>query len=92
MAKVIVTFKIMPESPQTDLAAIQEQAEKMILDFTGEGEMKIEQEPMAFGLVALKIIFVTDEAKGSTDDLEKQISEIEGVSTVEVTDVRRAVG
>jgi len=37
-------------------------------------------------------MFVMDEAKGSTDDLEKKISEIDGVNSVEVVDVRRTIG
>ena len=48
--------------------------------------------PIAFGLKALDILFVMDEAKGSTEELEKTVSQIEGVESVEVPDVRRAVG
>ena len=33
-----------------------------------------------------------DEKKGSTDALEEKVKELEGVSSLEVTDVRRAVG
>ena len=33
-----------------------------------------------------------DEAKGTTDPLEADINNIEGVHSVEVTDVRRAIG
>jgi len=33
-----------------------------------------------------------DEQKGSTDPLEKEIQAIEGVNSVEVIDVRRAIG
>ena len=39
-----------------------------------------------------EIIFVLDEAKGSTDPLEADISGLEEVNDCEVTDVRRAVG
>ncbi len=92
MANVIVTFKIMPEDPQVDLAKIEEQAKQKIADYAGEGETRVSEKPVAFGLKALEIIFVTDESKGTTDDLEKEISEIEGVRSVEVIDVRRAVG
>ena len=45
-----------------------------------------------FGLKSLNLIFVMDEKKGSTDKLEDDISDIEGVQSVEVTDVRRAIG
>ena len=39
-----------------------------------------------------QLIFVVDEARGGTDDLEKEVSELEGVNSIEVTDVRRAIG
>lgn len=91
MAKVIVTLKIMPESPETDLAALQEKAEKEITGFDGTVG-KVEIEPIAFGLKALKILFIMEESKGATDPLEEQISAIDGVRSVEVTDVRRAIG
>jgi len=92
MAQVIVTLKIMPESPEVDLNKIQEEAKSKITDFAGSGDMKVEEKPIAFGLKALNIIFVMDESKGSTEPLEESISEIEGVQSVETTDVRRAIG
>ena len=92
MAKVVVTLKIMPENPEVDLAAIEKEAKAKIIDFSRNKEMKIEQEPIAFGLKALKITFVMDESKGSTETLEQDIKTISGVNSVEVVDVRRAIG
>jgi len=92
MAQVIITLKIMPSSPEVDLAKITEEIKNKISDFAGPGDMKVEEKPVAFGLKSLNIIFVMDESKGSTDPLEDIISDIEGVQSVEVTDVRRAVG
>jgi elongation factor 1-beta len=92
MAHVIITLKIMPDSPEVDLAAVEEQAKKQIQGFAGKTESKTEQEPIAFGLKALKMTFVMDESKGPTDALEEKIRAIEGVNSVEVVDVRRAVG
>lgn len=92
MATVIITLKIMPSSPEVNLDQIQEKALEKIKEFAGDTETKIDQEPIAFGLKALKIIFVMDEAKGSTEPLEDNIKDIEGVQNVEVIDVRRAVG
>jgi len=92
MANVIVTLKIMPESPDVELADLESKAKEEIADFTGETETKVEIEPIAFGLKALNIFFVMDENKGTTDFLESKITEIDGVNSVEVTDVRRAVG
>lgn len=92
MAKVVVTLKIMPESPEVDLAAIEKEAKAKIIDFSQNEEMKIEQEPIAFGLKALKITFLMDESKGSTETLEQDIKTISGVNSVEAVDVRRAIG
>ena len=92
MAQVIVTMKIMPESPEVDLSAVAEEAKKKIVDFAGEGDMKVEEVPVAFGLKSLNIMFILDEAKGTTDKLEEDIAAMGGVNSVEVTDVRRAIG
>ena len=92
MADVIITLKIMPESPDVNMDELYSKVEPLIKDFTGESEFKKEEEPIAFGLNALKIIFVMDEAKGSTDDMESKIAEIDEVKSVDVIDVRRAVG
>lgn len=57
-----------------------------------DGTIAIKVEPVAFGLQALVFMFSVDEAKGGTEELEKKIAEMPGVSSVQVTDVRRAVG
>ncbi len=92
MATVIITFKIMPESPDVDLALVEKQAKDKITAWAGAGDTRTEIEPIAFGLKALKITFIMDEKKGGTETLEEQINTIEGVQSCEVIDVRRAVG
>jgi len=92
MANVILTLKIMPESPDIVLDKLYSKIEPLIRKFTGESEFRKEEEPIAFGLKALKITFVMDENKGSTEELEKKISALDGVNSVDVADVRRAVG
>ncbi len=93
MAQAIVTLKIMPESPDVDLSGVQKEAETKIDAFVGEsGEKRAEEEPIAFGLKALKLTFVMDEAKGSTESLENEIAGLDGVQSVDVVDVRRALG
>jgi elongation factor 1-beta len=91
MADVVVTLKIMPESPETNLADIEAKSKEFVTSFGGEVG-KVEEVPVAFGLKALNILFVMDENKGSTDALEEQISGVEGVNSVDVTDVRRTIG
>ena len=82
----------MPESPEVSFSKLQEEALNHIKEFAGEGETKIEEEPIAFGLKALKILFVMNEELGSTESLEENIKTISGVQSVEVVDVRRAIG
>lgn len=92
MAQVVVSLRVMPQNPGIDLSGLESKAKKEIVDFCSATEFKVHIEPIAFGLNALNIIFVMDESKGSTENLEKKISEIDGIESVEVTDVRRAIG
>ncbi|MFW6013631.1 MAG: elongation factor 1-beta [Nanoarchaeota archaeon] len=92
MADVIVTLKIMPESPETDLDALEKKAKEKLTEKVGESDVKTETEPVAFGLKAMKITFVMSEDLGSPDELEKELSEFDEVNSVEVVDVRRAIG
>lgn len=92
MANAVVSLKIMPESPDINMGELEKKAKEKITEFAGEGDMKVSIEPVAFGLKSLNMIFVMDESIGSTEPLEKSLESIEGVSSVEITDVRRAVG
>lgn len=92
MVNTIVTIKMMPESPEVDLKKIEHSALKMILDFAGKGDTKVEVLPVAFGLNSVNITFIMDEAKGSPEPLEIKLATIEGVNSVETIDVRRAIG
>lgn len=91
MADVIVTLKIMPASPRTDLNAVKKSAQKLIEKF-GALLMKHEEEPIAFGLTALIVTIVFNEDKGSTDDLEEKIAALDTVESCSVTSVSRALG
>jgi elongation factor 1-beta len=92
MADVIVTLNIMPETPDADLRKIEVESLKKIKIFSKMDNHKVEVVPVAFGLKAVKIMFVMAENIGSTDDLERDISTIDNVNSVEVTDVRRTIG
>ena len=91
MAQVIVTIKLMPENAETDLKHLENEANVKIQMFGGRIG-KVEEEPIAFGLRALKIIFIMDESKGSTQPLEDELAKIKGVINVDVMEVRRALG
>ncbi len=89
MSKVIVTLQVMPESPEVDLKQLEHDVCKNIQRWTGEGIDKVEHAPVAFGLIALKIIFKVGEDKGGTEPLEKEVATIAGVNSVEVVGLDR---
>lgn len=91
MATVLVTFRLMPESPDIDLDTILEHAREIIEDFGGSlGHSQ--KEPVAFGLVALNISLRIDEQNSNLDPLEEKLRALDGVASAEVIDVRRAIG
>ncbi len=90
MAQVIVTIKLMPSSPEVDLKKIEEEAVKEIKNFGGQIG-RIEQEPIAFGIKAVKISFFSEESKSNLDPLEDILRQIEDVESVETIEVRRAL-
>lgn len=82
----------MPDSPEVSIGELEKRVKTKIQSFCGETQTKTEITPIAFGLKALNITFVMDESKGSTDYLEEQITNLDDVNSVSVTDVRRAIG
>jgi len=93
MGTAVVTITVMPESPEIDLDKVQEEVAKLVREFAGDRDTKAEIEPVAFGLKALKYIFVMDEDLGSPDVIAEKIkAEVPGVQSSEISDVRRAVG
>ena len=87
MGEVLATIKLMPDSHDIDFAKIKEQVEKSIPE---EVELhKIEEEPIAFGLIALNVMVVVGDIEGGTEKVEEALSKIENVGSVEVVDVRR---
>ena len=92
MANAVVTIRIMPESPETDLHELEAKAKAEIVKFAGKGDTKTTIEPVAFGLSSLSIIFIMDEKIGSPDPVAEKIAKMKGVNSAEITDVRRAIG
>ena len=91
MANVLVTIKIMPEDVDSDLDRIGDEAVKVLTKF-GAIIGKVEKEPIAFGLVALKIMFSINEKNSNLDPLEEGLKDINGVISADVIDVRREIG
>ena len=81
MGQVAITLKVMPESPEVDIGRLKEEIRNSV------DVKEIREEPIGFGLVALKVLIVLQDSTGGTDMIEKSISEISGVASVNTEDV-----
>ena len=91
MATAGIQFKIMPESIDTDLEKLKTEIQKKIESFESGVFNEAEEQEIAFGLKALIITFALSEDE-EVDKVENSLQEIEGVSSIELIDYRRAVG
>ena len=92
MAFAGVTVKIMPESVDIDRNDLKIKIDKIIVQVYGDvGEIRYEEEMIAFGLMAMKFTFVIDEKFGS-DPIEEALTDVEGIASARVIDFRRAIG
>ena len=87
MGEVLTTMKIMPESPEEDLAAIKATIESSMPE--GAEIHEITEEPIAFGLVAIILKFITEDGEGGSEPVEEMVSAIPGVASIEITGVGR---
>ena len=93
MGNAIITFKIMPESPEVDFEKIKEGAIRIGKEFGAKGEMRAVEEPLAFGLKSIKVLGMYE----VNDDLDsekiaEEMNKIEGVQTAEVENMDLAMG
>ncbi|BBL61854.1 MAG: elongation factor 1-beta [Methanobrevibacter arboriphilus] len=87
MGEVVATVKLMPESPDVDLEQMKIDAQNVVSE---DAELhKIDEEPIAFGLVALNVMFIIDDGEGGTEIVEEKLAKLPNVNSVEVLDVRR---
>lgn len=83
MGDVAITFQVMPEGNEVDLEKLREDIDSRI------DPRSFEEEPVAFGLKALKVMKVIPEDAGGPDEFEDKIKDIDGVQNVKVVDQRK---
>lgn len=79
MGDVALILKVMPESPEVDLAKMQEDIKAKVV-----GVQDIKVEPIGFGLSALKVAVVTQDGAGADDQVVASFEGIAGLENVEV--------
>ncbi len=87
MGEVLTTMKIMPDSPDVDLEAIKSTIESSMPEGAKLHEMS--EEPIAFGLVAIVLQFITEDGEGGSEAVEEMVQAIDGVASFEITGVGR---
>lgn len=90
MGMSAVQFKLMPEGVDVDLKKVSKEAEKIIKSLGGVFSGS-EEQPIAFGLKALIVAFAFPESK-EVDAVGNALEKLNGVSSVEMIDYRRAIG
>ncbi|MCU4742128.1 elongation factor 1-beta [Halobacteria archaeon AArc-m2/3/4] len=87
MGKVAAKLKVMPQSPDIDLDALQERLESSLPE--GAKINGVEREEVAFGLVALYPTVIVPDDAGGTETVEESFSGVEGVESIAVENVGR---
>ena len=87
MGKVAARLKVMPQSPEIDLDALQDRLENSLPE--GAKISRVDRDDVAFGLVALLPTVIVPDDAGGSDAVEEAFSEVEGVESVKVEQVGR---
>ncbi|MCX6773288.1 MAG: elongation factor 1-beta [Candidatus Micrarchaeota archaeon] len=82
MGQVAVVMKIMPED-MAKFEQLKKDAISMLKPY------KLEEQPVAFGIVALSLTFVVEDGVGGSDLLEEKANKLANVSGVEIVSVDR---
>ena len=92
MARAVVTFKIMPESPDVVLDPIKEQAQEIAKNTGAIGDTKATEEPFAFGLKIVRVLGMFDVDQSDFEAIAAEMEKIEGVQSAEVEKMDLALG
>jgi len=82
MGSVALILNVMPESPDVDLEGLKAAMRAKVPSI-----QDIREEPIGFGLKALKVMAVVSDQGGETDALEEILSKIEGVERAEIVEL-----
>jgi elongation factor 1-beta len=83
MGDVICVYKVMPENPE-DSERVRKALESL-------KPQRLEEEPVAFGLVAFKFTKIIPDEPGALEELEERLNKVEGIGSVENVKTSRAM-
>jgi elongation factor 1-beta len=82
MGSVAVIARVMPDSPEVNLDQLKKALKEKL-----PGIQEIREEPIGFGLKALKLVAIVNDAGGETDAIERSLNEVAGVERAEIIEV-----
>ena len=82
-----IKIKLMPDSPNANLKAIEDEAKKIVKSFGGFNK-EYSIEPIAFGLNALIAFFQFPE-DDNAEKIEDALKKIKNVQSVQLIDMRK---
>ncbi len=89
MGEVAATMKIMPDGVERDLEELKANLEAALPE--GASLYTSKEEPVAFGLKALVVVILVGDLEGGTEPVEEAFAQVEGVESVQVTELGRPV-
>ncbi len=93
MANAIITFEVMPESPDIDIESLQDKLMEIAKNAGAKGEMQKKIEPVAFGLKKLLIYAMYEVSDDKDfDAICDEMVKIEGIGNAKVANMDLAMG
>ena len=80
---VEVIFKVFPKNEKINVKVLKKEIEKEILP------EKIEEEPIAFGIVGIKFSKIIEDKEGEVEKIEEKLKNMENVGEYEVVSISR---
>jgi len=87
MGKIVIAYKILPSESTVNLEMLKEKIKKQLADISSI--QRFAEEPIAFGLSALKVNMVLPEKDGILEETEKRLTDIEEVGQIQTLGVTR---
>lgn len=83
MGDVILVYKVLPADP-AGLAKVKKALEAI-------GAKRIEEEPIGFGIVSLKVTAIVPDESGVQDAFEEKLGSVKGVQSFELLAYSRSL-
>jgi len=82
MGNVALILRVMPESPEINLEDLKREIKALL-----PGLADIKEEPIGFGLKALKLAVIVNDQGGESDAVEQKLNGIKGVERAEIVEL-----